>query len=240
MNMKKELKEKIEPPRPKSLRLYSFGSPRVGNAEFVQLFDSLKGTGYNQAYRVVNDQDVVARLPRTVNALVASIGYDHCGATALISVPRQPKNTDGEVFIEDVGQISNPILWVEGESDDKLCPVRDGTPLTSPLASGALLGDIYDSVKKARESASIDQGYTWGEIAQSVSGRLSNLTPTDITSVFGIDKKYAEREVKIIQSITSGDAIAHHLEDEYYQGMGRACGFFACIGEEIVEVASRT
>lgn len=231
MNTKNGIKGEIKPPRPKSLRLYSFGSPRVGNSEFVQLFDSLNGNGYNQAYRVVNDQDVVARLPRTVNALVASVGYDHCGATALVSVPKVSKTTDNQ----ESPKASNPILWVEGESDDGLCPVRDGTPLTSPLASGALLGDIYESVKKARDAGSVDQGSNWNEIVQNIGGRLSSLTPTDITSVFGIDKKYAEREVKMIQSITSGEAIAHHMEDEYYQGMGRACGFIARVGEDIVE-----
>jgi len=224
MKMKEAtIKNKKEPPRPKSLRLYSFGSPRVGNLEFISLFESLKGNGYDQAYRIVNDQDVVARLPRTVNTLIlGSVGYDHCGATALISVPTSSEG----------GQ---SVLWVEGESDDALCPVRDGTPLTSPLASGGLLGDIYESVKKAGNNQTTDS-YKWSDIAQSVGGRLQNLTPSDITSVFGIDKTYAEREVKLIQSITSGEAIAHHLEDEYYQGMGRACGFVANVGKEIVEV----
>lgn len=224
MKMKEAtIKNRKEPPRPKSLRLYSFGSPRVGNLEFVSLFESLKGKGYDQAYRIVNDQDVVARLPRTVNTLIlGSVGYDHCGATALISVP---KSSEGE----------QSVLWVEGESDDALCPVRDGTPLTSPLASGGLLGDIYESVKNAGNNQTTDS-YKWSDIAQSVGGRLQNLTPSDITSVFGIDKTYAEREVKLIQSITSGEAIAHHLEDEYYQGMGRACGFVANVGKEIVEV----
>lgn len=221
------------PPRPKSIRLYSFGSPRVGNDEFVKLFDSLRGNGYEEAYRVVNDADVVARLPRTVNTLVfGSVGYDHCGPTALISVPKEAKT--GEVVAElDPASL----LWVEGESDDNMCPVRDGaTPLTSPLASGALLGDIYESVKQVTATASSNEGsLDWNAMVEKVGGRLQSLSASDITSVVGIDKAYADREVKIIQSVASGEALAHHLEDEYYQGMGRACGFIARLGEDVLE-----
>jgi len=227
------IKNNKAPPRPKSIRLYSFGSPRVGNDQFVKLFDSLRDNGYNEAYRVVNDADVVARLPRTVNALVfGSVGYDHCGPTALISVPKEVKLGDTNTVVDQAS-----VLWVEGESDDSMCPVRDGaTPLTSPLASGALLGDIYQSVKQVTETSSSNEGsLDWNAMVEKVGGRLQSLSATDITSVVGIDKSYAEREVKMIQSVASGEALAHHLEDEYYQGMGRACGFVARLGEDILE-----
>ena len=43
------------PPRPKSLRMYNFGSPRVGNSVFSKRFDSLLEDGRVQhAYRIVN------------------------------------------------------------------------------------------------------------------------------------------------------------------------------------------
>jgi len=243
---KKIIKKDVPPPRPKSLRLYSFGSPRVGNDAFVAKFDSLQGNGINEAYRVVNGADVVARLPRTVNALMfGSVGYDHCGGTALVCLPKtankeqkNEKDSDGE----------EPPLWVEGESDDNLCPVRDGTPLSSPLASGMLLGDIYAAVKDAAEQVSSEtpdgkkdqtvtarmKGLDFGKLAETVSGRLQSVTATDVTSIFGIDKQYADREAKIMKSVMSGEALSNHMEDQYYGAMGRACGFTALVGEEII------
>ena len=49
------------PPRPKDIRFYSFSSPRVGNEEFVEKFESFVRNGaLTEAYRVVNGEDVVA------------------------------------------------------------------------------------------------------------------------------------------------------------------------------------
>jgi hypothetical protein len=166
---------KTPPPRPKSIKMYNFGSPRVGNAEFVANFNSLLGNGIDEAYRIVNGEDVVARLPRTVNALnFVSIGYDHCGPTVLISIPEEAETNQARV-------------WIEGQSEGT-CPVRDGQFLSS------------------------NKG------------------------IVGIDQKFVQRESKIIQSIFNGDAISHHMEDQYYMAMGRACGFEARVGEEIKEV----
>jgi len=238
------------PPRPKTLKLYSFGSPRVGNEIFVKKFSSLCKSGkLNEAYRVVNGADVVARLPRSVNFLL-KIGYDHCGATALVSLPKVkelnetiPGNNTNISNIADV-----PLIWVEGESDDSMCPVRDGTPLTSPLGEGMLLGDLFSAVMKAEEenkdADKVDVSLNYisklgekaGKISKTVAERFQTMTATDLTSIFGIDKKYAEREAAIIQSILSGEAIAHHLEDEYYSAMGRACGFIARVGEPLIAI----
>ncbi|KAK4530730.1 hypothetical protein CCYA_CCYA05G1587 [Cyanidiococcus yangmingshanensis] len=72
------------------IRMYNFGSPRVGNAVFARTFNEL----VPDAYRVVNDADVVARLPRTL-----SFDYHHIGSTVLV-------NADGK-------------LWIEGQSSGK-------------------------------------------------------------------------------------------------------------------------
>jgi len=83
----------------------------------------------DEAYRVVNGADVVARLPRSINFLL-KIGYDHCGATALISLPKISR--DGENLTGNKEKNTNdsvvPLIWVEGESDDASCPVCDSTP----------------------------------------------------------------------------------------------------------------
>ena len=75
------------PPRLKSLKIYNFGSPRVGNDAFCAKFDAMvESGGISEAYRIVNGQDVVARTPRTVNALIlGNIRHDHCGHTVLIT-----------------------------------------------------------------------------------------------------------------------------------------------------------
>jgi hypothetical protein len=125
----------------------------------------------NEAYRIVNGQDVVARTPRTVNALVlGNIGYDHCGPTVLI---KEYADRDDE----DDNARAREMLWIEGRSDDASCPVRDG-----------------------------------------------NLA----------DRGFAQREMKLLQSIFSGEGLSHHMEDRYYQGMGMCAGFAAFAGSELV------
>lgn len=204
----------------------------------------------DEAYRVVNGADVVARLPRSVNFLL-KIGYDHCGATALISLPKISR--DGEDLTGNRENNTNdsvvPLIWVEGESDDGSCPVRDGTPLTSPLKEGMLLGDLFNAVRNVTEELGgpdkedISSNYISklgekaGKLSKTVAERFQTMTATDLTSIFGIDKKYAEREATIIQSIVSGEAIAHHLEDEYYSAMGRASGFIARVGEPLISIS---
>jgi hypothetical protein len=227
---KEELSEKTPPPRPKSLRMYNFGSPRVGNAEFVARFDSLVGNGIDEAYRIVNGEDVVARLPRTVNALnLVSIGYEHCGPTVLITVP------------EEAGE-AQALVWLEGKSGGE-CPVRDGTPLTSPLSKGSLLGDIISEVSTSSNEKIIEDGLqrtadSLSKLTNAMKGRLATFEVSDIPGLVGLDKKFVEREAKIIRSIFSGDALSHHMEDQYYMAMGRACGFVAKLGEEVRPMAN--
>ena len=45
------------------------------------------------------------------------------------------------------------MLWIEGESDDRACPVRDGNALSDPLGAGSLLGDIMNSFKMVGEDS---------------------------------------------------------------------------------------
>ena len=52
----------------------------------------------------------------------------------------------------------------------------------------------------------------------------------------GIDKNYANRELQLAQSFLKGESLAHHMEDSYFEAMGRAVGFNTTVGEEIVKV----
>jgi Lipase (class 3) len=236
-----------EPPRPKSLRLYNFGSPRVGNLPFAELFDALCDEGYiNQAYRIVNGEDVVARLPRTFNAMIfGNINYEHVGTTVLLTHPdlNSVNNTDDPVTVESTIS-SMPCIWIEGESDDKQCPVRDGVRLTSPLAEGTLLNDLFTFTREsfasggALELNDASKGSVLDRISSvvvKVADRMKNLKATDLGTILGIDQSYTDRELRLIQSLVQGKALAHHLEDEYYAGMGRASGFVAQVNKEIVE-----
>lgn len=213
-----------QPPRPKTLRVYNFGSPRVGNKAFSNRFEELLKAGkIDQAYRIVNDKDVVARMPRTMGAL--SVDYDHCGSTVLVQAPTQ----------------ENPakVLWVEGESDDKECPVRDyQRMMASPTAEGSLLGDLLKALNK--EGSDHEQEKTGellsqiGAIASKFQERLLAVTASDLTTLIGIDKTFTEREIQMVQALFKGEALAHHMEDSYYSALGSAGGFVAVMGRDIV------
>ena len=70
-------------------------------------------------------------------------------------------------------------------------------------------------------------------IISTISNHLKSFSASDVASIVGLNKNYTDRELKIIQSVFTGEALAHHMEDEYYQAMGRACGFMALVGKEI-------
>jgi Lipase (class 3) len=221
------------PPRPKALYVYNFGSPRVGNRELASRFGELQEQGHiTEAYRVVNGDDVVARSPRTINALAfGHIGYDHCAATVLVSEERTLQDDNGE-------EVFNPTIWIEGESDNSACPVRDGTPLISPLADGSLLSYIFNATQESFQSESEQGNYAerLRMFATKVTDRLQTASVGDVASIVGIDQKFAEREIRMIQSLGSGVALNHHMEDSYYSSLGRASGFVARVGEELKEV----
>ena len=220
-----------EPPRPKSLRVYTFGSPRAGNKAFSKRFDELLKEGkIDQAYRIVNGKDVVARMPRTMGAL--SVDYEHCGSTVLVQAPTK----------------ENPekILWIEGESDDRECPVRDYERATlSPTAEGTLLGDLLAAIQNKETEEGADEKERKlltqvGSIASKFQERLATVTVTDIASLLGIDKSFSERELQMVEALFRGEALAHHMEDSYYSALGSAGGFVALIGEEIVPAGAET
>ncbi len=240
------------PPRPKSLKMYNFGSPRVGNDAFCKKFDSMIENGrITEAYRIVNDQDVVTRTPRTVNALVlGNIGYEHCGPTVLITelayqIMSNNSTNNGGGGEQQQQRQGREILWIEGQSDDRPCPVRDGNALSDPLGSGSLLGDIMTSLQDDDDDDDVGDNNNnvetslfnlakLGNIAGKVTGRFRRLSAEDVASIVGIDKQFTRREMKFIQSIFSGEGLSHHMEDKYYQGMGMCCGFAALPGKELI------
>jgi len=203
-------KSQGKPPKPKSLKVYNFGSPRVGNAQFVAKFDSLLGNGIDEVYRIVNGADGVARMPRSFNMLIAGIDYDHCGPTVLLS---------SLIDTESASTPSDSFLWVEGETDDTQCPVRDG--------------NIIATAKTEGTQPDNDIPFDAKNMLAQLSDKAQKFSLTDLTSAVGINKDFVERETKVMQSVLSGDALAHHMEDKYYEAVGASCGFVSTVGGEI-------
>jgi hypothetical protein len=136
--------------------------------------------------------------------------------------------------------LQSEMLWIEGESNDAACPVRDGEALSDPLGSGSLLGDINNIVGTFQGNDEEDKAFSFsklGNMAEKVTGRLQKLNVEDVASIVGIDKKFTQREMKFLQSIFSGEGLAHHMEDKYYQGMGMCCGYAALAGQELRPLA---
>jgi hypothetical protein len=77
-------------------------------------------------------------------------------------------------------------------------------------------------------------------LAGKVSDRVKSISASDVASIIGIDQSFTTRELRIVQSLWQGNALAHHLEDQYYAGMGRASGFIARVNEDIVEIPETT
>ncbi|VEU44809.1 unnamed protein product [Pseudo-nitzschia multistriata] len=220
------------PPRPKSLKMYNFGSPRAGNSAFAKQFDGFLEKGYiDESYRIVNSQDIIARVPRPTG--IMNVDYEHCGKTVLIEE-----------------QATDPI-WIEGESDfERIDPVRDVRSVTKGILSeGMLLDDLVkaaNSMTTPGESDGENQA-DGGESSgggnnsvfsqmKGVADRLKKVDMSDLTSLVGIDKSYSTRELELAQSFLKGESLAHHMEDSYYLGMGRAVGYNTTVGEEIVRV----
>jgi len=226
-----EQSNRRSPPRPKSLHMYNFGSPRVGNAAFAERFDSmLKDGRVQQAYRIVNGDDIVTRVPRTTPPI--GVQYEHVGSTVLI-------NTEAEEAEGKDGP--SPSLWVEGETDQAACPVRDlDLTINSPIAEGALLGDLIKATmgnEAIPAEGEPGQGKSifgnFNSVASRIYDRVKTIKATDLASIVGIDREFSEREFKIIESFATGKALANHMEDDYYAALGRASGFKAVVGEEI-------
>ena len=68
-----------ELPRLRKVQMYTFGAPRVGNSQFAAYFNEVFDG--REAFRIVNDADIVPRLPRGGNAAGLVLDYDHVGRT---------------------------------------------------------------------------------------------------------------------------------------------------------------
>ena len=89
----------------------------MGNSQFAAYFETLFAE--REAYRIVNDRDIVARLPRSGTVAGAVLDYEHVGKTVLVA--ETAKEAD-----------SFAGFWVEGSSDEAACPLLILTPNPNP------------------------------------------------------------------------------------------------------------
>ena len=89
--------------------------------------------------------------------------------------------------------------------------LHTGTPLVDPLADGALLFEaLRDGVRTRNPFASV--------------GRLKDLSPTQATSLIGLDPRFVEAELSLMEALRTGKSVEQHLEPSYYAAMERAMG----------------
>jgi len=209
------------------VELYTFGAPRVGNSAFCAYFDETFGSA---AFRIVNDRDVVPRLPRTGNAAVGVLDYEHVGRTVLVA-EREAEADGFDGF------------WVEGSSDAEACPLRDVSPLSNPFSSGKLLGDVgmeaagfasqtwakIDAAGKAKSrgmlrDALADASAELARTTDSIASRVQRVqaNPLEALSMLGLDERFVQSEIELVESLAKGTAIEHHLEPSYYLAMTKA------------------
>ena len=145
----------------RSLSLVTFGGPRAGDGAFAAALDG----AIPRSFRVVNDQDIIARLPR-------GFSYNHAGRTVLVA-----ENTDE--------------LWVEGR-DDGECPLkltdaarRDANLMTSPLAEGSALNALIDKILSSSGDKPTAQGRK--TLAPSTAASSEEALKNAVAALFLLD-----------------------------------------------------
>ena len=56
----------------------------------------------------------------------------------------------------------------------------------------------------------------------SIAGRLQGMSALEALSVFGVDQRFVESELKLAESLAQGKAVEHHLEPSYFRAMRTA------------------
>lgn len=200
------------------LHLITFGAPRTGDAAFTAALDA----AVPKHFRVVNDQDIVARLPR-------GFAYAHAGRTVMVK--------------DDAENDEDAALWIEGE-DGGECPLKINDDIRtdtdekqdtgSPFSLGGSFSELLDSSLTNTTSKIVmdgdGDGAAWNPFGTTIENAkklkdiaLDTITsPTQIAKLAGVDLEYAEIELKLLAALSSGDAINHHLEPAYFGALDRA------------------
>jgi hypothetical protein len=82
------------------------------------------------------------------------------------------------------------------------------------MMTGSLLADLYNATRGSFDEEAPLSWEKLSKAASKVTERMKTLSATDVASVLGIDRSFTEREIKLVQSLLEGKALAHHMEDE--------------------------
>jgi len=135
--------------------MYNFGAPKVGDDEFVRRYNEL----VPNSFRIVNDADVIVRLPRNkgVGSIPGATNYYHIGRTVLLS-PDTP-------------------VWVEGESpgDD---PLSERWESLSDLLEAEV--NLMQTLVEGRGFVQhVENGYYEAMLSMLQRTRPTNMTRTE-------------------------------------------------------------
>ena len=69
----------------------------------------------------------------------------------------------------------------------------------------------------------VDESLTsLGKAKDSIVGRLTQFNSAEALSLLGLDKEFIDAEIKLVESLSQGTAIEHHLEPSYFAAMQSA------------------
>ena len=219
------------------VELYTFGAPRVGNRRLCEAINArLPG-----AFRVVNGQDVVARLPRGAGGaalgewkttLYGALDYAHCGTPVLVD-ERESVCRVGDGALAGAND-AVPAAAGGGGGGVLGLPqieVLESDPFRDPLGEGSLLKELYEEVGQAlaggeEEAMDLERGLARldGARARLLKRLEGGLKPAEISSVVGLRGEFLEAEMDLLRSFTSGEALRHHLEPSYFVALSKAKG----------------
>lgn len=161
------------------ISLYTFGTPRVGD----EVFSAMMNRKVPIHFRVVNNQDVVARYPRGY--------YVHAGRTVMMVNEAENEKAPGRCDLSG--------LWVENETDGR-CPLRDDNVLASPLDRKGLLGKLASEIEAgplAKLKASVDNVAVDADELRSRLSAVSGAAREDLSSL----ASSADESVKQIRGL---------------------------------------
>jgi hypothetical protein len=133
-----------------ALKMYNYGSPRVGNKEFAEQFDA----AVPDAWRIVNGNDVVCSVPRL-------LGYCHVGHEVQLGTAVASNDDDDDTKNEEKQkqeEEKNAEVKIQHSSEKReAASVSDFLPsvaATIPAMAGSILGQVLKSGDSAGDGSS--------------------------------------------------------------------------------------
>ena len=195
---------------------YTFGAPRVGNPQFSDLSDKIAP----HHYRVINNRDIVPRVPRSTFAN-RLLEYKHAGLAVVMT--NSSDSTEEE-------QMS---LWVEGESKG-ISPIADVSPFQYKNTSENPLNKVEEALYPLIAKIDTESELTCGKqdflMALLKLFEVVGLNKEDMQKIrdsysmirdlsSGMDPMFVQRELELLDSILDTRAVEHHLEPSYFSSI---------------------